>query len=1671
MSSSRKKSRLGPDDDFAPDNTESSSDSQPSESMEVDDITQVLRPSTARSRINKGTRARPQERPVFPETQENLQVGAESLAADSNGAQTVDIYAAHDRERLKRFTDKIRAMQFKTREITNVDASVAPLRANVNEILAMPPTYHYTPVIGERKSISSLYYTFTGTSQVAGEDDRFMGHIGGQAWLRAPPGCWADPSAIQRLADILCEVVNCWPGALDLITLPSPPPSQWFASRRATAQSFPGMLQFVVQEIISSAPWNDRPAPIILSAPSLVLQNGKIRIEGRYKYLDSDTGQVKPLIVPVNLPVEKPTVLPRYRIAIPPPSVLRLRGRTKGGLHLLTQSEEGLWPVFTDENGVAHHDIQALINVPDSYTDRLQEIRDLLELVLCVAVKMHGSCTTAAYAKSHAKFLLASMGFRSKRKGAKRQWWGNKGFVKVAMDPHHRHTVFWPSKALRNDMGGGKFPHLDLPSLDKARAIPVLDACMNALRTTKDPRAAWIAMAKAIEIQRRLIMDGVPSSNICNCSGNTGTCVHHCGRCGDEFTNADLAMGTAGFRVCPPCKDAELRAAFSGIGGGVSSKMAVAALRRNFRAELRREKVDENSEEAKLAMRDNVDYIQSRFKGPSLSFPDEYRGVDSTMSHEHQTSFQEFDPTVPSIDATWPYTSSNLGIGVKHVRGNLAITTLPLNLAKHTWMPAVLVHVRDYVRAVEHTFDELLTSEDVAAIHHAQVWLVEICKTLQRITIKALHQKVQLRNQPHVNPRRIELDKQEWISGKLRPESGPWDKRYYSMVSREYSRISTHAYSPSAFQDSVINMTRQLEDEFNVTLIKASDGCPWFGHQTSMPTDWGWPAAMHFMANRLDRLRENCNGLDITEDTPKTIFVECVFQGCLVNCIVFEDKFWKAKDKKAWQLEYAELLRLPLIIQNRNPLCLSIGHKYHGQQHPEPMSLADRNNDRNNILIETRFSNFMKSNFPTRFYNLLRKLIGTVDLPAELYDAALPLDEVPPELRYRWHHMDDDELMEFENNLEDDVIHPMGGYDSDGSDVDAMDIEFQPDSESEDDLEEDVMPAPNTKPRPGLQGSKAKPSVAKSTIPGASTSKADITKSPAIAGPIVASNRHSPINSDMQAALCYSRMFPHGHEILPTSAVGLRCALFAIVLSTQAQHPELAAPSIQDLEAVLSWPELAEARMMLEEARNAGQETGPGYDRRDADLESDAHFSIDHVASIVHQWFLKVSGIDVTLGIIRRDMGYQRFLLRTTDADTTTIWIENDMAREHVQEEAGSEAALSLNIMNHFSGVKPKPAPVKEPMALREAPSLPPVHVPDHPPALAPALMDLDKSAKISPRTPSVKTSKDSPLGIASSGDTPVGRKMTLVMTPAKRRTQDPRHQITASGYSRVRQASYMMHTVASQLKAGADPQASLRRTSRLEIPDSEEDADIPESDSSQTSTAQRTMPASKQGRPSTPSNPDSSPYGSHKSSHRPRPPTQELASKTDSMNDTPSATSSKRPKSSSSSAESCIVVKTRTTAMADAPTSTPSKRVGTPSKRLSTVSKGLDTPLKRVKLDAHADAQSPHEISKSRKVPATTAWDMMTRQTRMASRSSASVLRRQDQPHQEDRFQVMAELLATHSRIQTQVIGGGDLATLSQSGAMVALADMYVAATRSLRNEFETARARLRELVGDKAN
>lgn len=1298
---------------------------------------------------------------------------------------------------MRRIEAQLAEVQIATREITVPDEISSHLRLKtIHDMLSTEPIHHYTPRVrffypGHKKSRARWHFI-----AIAGHDDV----LGDRYITDIPASMLTEQNAID-LCGRLVDFLNRYP-TLEHASTTNPPP---FTGRTdffqlAHANRCIGMMNVIFDSITSQPPFNLVAAPKVVLLPSLNIKHDEVGLRVRVKHFDSTDGRM--IFTTYNVKIINFDA--RYDAVLPSPDLVRFMKTTHG--HHPWSRDLHLLPTRTEADGSCLHDLQAVLppNFYSSLEGQEEGVREHMKLVMVVSAQLHGTMLPRSMFSSQFAFLLARLGFGSQRQKAttmrRNKWWGGRDFLRVQRysKTFTRHILISASKRLSQDVVKGTLPILTLPSIDMARAIPVIDACTNVLRQTKDPRKAFLAAAKAIEQQKRNIYQGIPSSNVCRCvPGDLSVaCVHHCGACGGEFDGTELSMGIEGTRVCQSCAEEEAKAQVSG-----PIVMANHSFYTGLAWELKQQGMSMKDKFGKSLFEEGKADLRSRFTNMSSEFLDEYRQQPVQLLPEGEVRRYLYYPLKPSVDAVWPYVDSKYDLRLKHVPGNLTITLPPENFAKFVHPPVILQHIQAYVLGLERlsTDNEGQSPGKLGLVPALENRIIEECSTITKIAVKAkLLLKYYVRT-GKPDAQRLALDKQEWVTGRLRSEAGPWNSEKF-LVNISRGRIEGFSETRMGLIRSLIG---KIEQEFQVTLSRSRDGCPWFAHDSAIPQHWSWTHACREISMRLYRMRETCNGLDITIDTLSSLWVEIIFQECARRCTRFVDGFWSAADKQAWHAEYQEFLRLPLVCQLRwHPLSLSVGHKFHGRQmrtgwSPSPTTLADRNNAHNNILVETSLSNRLKSNFATRHYQFLREIIRTINLSEGYYDPNGPLDPIPDHLRIQW---DGEEIEDIEFEDEISAI-----YSSQPLDL-VSDGDLSDEALSDTSSEIDVV----------VRQSRQRRGRREKIVP---LSDSDEDPSPSISRPRPepappAPHRPTTIN-DVLAISKRDFDFPHGYDIIPTSAEGMYCTFFSFIESIKAQHPAVLVPDVRhDLIPMLSSSDMEAEREIL----NACKEyylSGSGDPKsREAHETNQGHLLIDHAFRAIYLWYQKTHKIDLAFGLLREQGDAQKprppeiYETDTTSDSTLFVWIYCDMAYENFL--AGlTQLPREAVVFSHFSGVRKKGPPTPEPPRPLVAPPKRPRKIGF---SFGPPEAGENVTLMMSPKKGQSAAAVKSKFGS-------VGKAGGKLLTAAQLRGEGP-------GPSGSRSPSFMQPTKASMLKAA--PVLVPRRPSRLgriEIPETDDEA------------------------------------------------------------------------------------------------------------------------------------------------------------------------------------------------------------------------------------------------------
>ncbi|KAK8196092.1 hypothetical protein M8818_007245 [Zalaria obscura] len=364
---------------------------------------------------------------------------------------------------------------------------------------------------------------------------------------------------------------------------------------------------------------------------------------------------------------------------------------------------------------------------------------------------------------------------------------------------------------------------------------------------------------------------------------------------------------------------------------------------------------------------------QAVFDGALKKLNESITGIDSYIDGYRQKQIKirgasgeilpNGHPQIPSVEAVFPYVPywnehEQCWQLRYHCANNVIITAAAINRFKFTSLPAVLSDIQQF-RTTKKTADDRR----------------ELLKTLDKrheVRCKVPFKQSARLSNAAVDADRVEQDIAEFKLGvPVDDPDGPWRQGFSRrIILRPAGNVSPWDQEEISI---LLHIVGQIELKFKMTLPRAGDGAPWIGTVDTMPEGWGWCMWFRLCAERLQRMKLECNKYWSTEDTETTLFLEIVYQYC--------------SDEK----QYEDFLGLPLTVYLRHPCNLSVGHRRHKQAmrtgwRSNPTSLDDRDEARNNILIETWTSNVYKFEYDEEYYPELHEMADQIEISSDHFN-------------------------------------------------------------------------------------------------------------------------------------------------------------------------------------------------------------------------------------------------------------------------------------------------------------------------------------------------------------------------------------------------------------------------------------------------------------------------------------------------------------------------------------------------------------------------------------------------------------------------------------------------------------------------------------------------------------
>ncbi|KAK4039223.1 hypothetical protein C8A01DRAFT_36782 [Parachaetomium inaequale] len=144
--------------------------------------------------------------------------------------------------------------------------------------------------------------------------------------------------------------------------------------------------------------------------------------------------------------------------------------------------------------------------------------------------------------------------------------------------------------------------------------------------------------------------------------------------------------------------------------------------------------------------------------------------------------------------------------------------------------------------------------------------------------------------------------------------------------------------------------------------------------------------------------------------------------------------------------------------------------------------------------------------------------------------------------------------------------------------------------------------------------------------------------------------------------------FPRGWQTIPTSSEGYRCGFYAMINSMTAQHSSLGIPTIDELDRLLSHPEIRDFITTS----------------LDSSLDTTQNFRGDQLAAVMYLWGKgRRVPLNLRLGLVIERQDPFLFPTATDDQpDVVIVWIHNNGLDD------GNDNGLA--VMGHYSGLRQK---------------------------------------------------------------------------------------------------------------------------------------------------------------------------------------------------------------------------------------------------------------------------------------------------------------------------------------------------------------------------------------------
>ena len=593
-----------------------------------------------------------------------------------------------------------------------------------------------------------------------------------------------------------------------------------------------------------------------------------------------------------------------------------------------------------------------------------REQQSAIKYLQYLAWKLQNLVTTKTGLKAMALEWENSIGiFRARRaqNALAFGWYGDKQMFYVTIGKGQR-RILTATKAVLQDVKG-TFTPITLHKPGKREFIRLTTAMLSRWMSTGNVKEVWTTgCALADMINRSDDLEDVFQTE-CDCtSDSSATTLHLCHGCALSTLCSELGTTQERQRLCAACTE-HFKLMFRSEAEKAEFSFAVlsptevhlhhrlmellvkdANCRKKGRAEsmtatragLDIELVRSSWDTIASYVKNSKNAVWRDAYNPKLRSHDPF-----AASSGHGPSINPFDLT---IDAVYPY-SSWKGAFLSHTPDNMVVTVWYINALKNVFPPAILNLVCEYLHSKQGTEEreELIKRMDV----------------IHELGLKTPYTKAE-RFSHKYDESKLRRDRREWAEAILLPSKNqPWAGRYH-VYTVDY-HLDNHGTAASSVdwgwkppgEQRILGLIKDIEKKFGGRL-KRRNGCPYPFDPSAMPEDWCWKRCFHLFVERLRRMTYECNRYWETVDCEETLYLECV---------------WQYLDPS-----YEDLFNLPMVTYVRHPLRFAVAKVIHGKQmrtrwlNHHPVSVDERDDELNNISIETCLTNWAKFRAPNEMY-------------------------------------------------------------------------------------------------------------------------------------------------------------------------------------------------------------------------------------------------------------------------------------------------------------------------------------------------------------------------------------------------------------------------------------------------------------------------------------------------------------------------------------------------------------------------------------------------------------------------------------------------------------------------------------------------------------------------------